>query len=81
MAHEDGGWRPKGATHEYGGLPVWTYDPGPHETSQGETDGDVDFSDLKEVETEGPKRSVASPPMAVARTRIRTPTTEDATPP
>lgn len=42
---KEGSWRPKGAMHQYAGLPVWDHDPGPHEHNDGEFDGDISFDD------------------------------------
>lgn len=45
MANQDTGWRPKGAMDAYKGYEVWEYNIGPHESNEGEVDGDVSLLD------------------------------------
>lgn len=55
MAHQDSGWRPRGAQEFHNGFEVWDHGIGPHELNHGEIDGDIAFEeeDLNEVEDEG----------------------------
>lgn len=50
MAHQDSGWRPKGASETYRGFEVWDHGVFPNEINHGEVDGDVS---LGEAEDEG----------------------------
>ncbi|MFW5938879.1 MAG: hypothetical protein ACOCQU_00335 [Halolamina sp.] len=43
MAKKDTGWRPKGSMKAFGGYEIWDHGAGPHELSQGEVDGEIDF--------------------------------------
>lgn len=45
MAHEDSGWRPRGASETYDGFDVWDHGVWPNEINHGEVDGDVTFED------------------------------------
>lgn len=46
MTKRDLNWRPKGAAETYRGKEVWEYNVGPHETNEGEVDGDIKAEDL-----------------------------------